>query len=187
MIQIPKTNPAIPALNQHDRVFGSTDAPIVLMQYGDYECPRSGQIFLWIKQLEAELRDSILFVFRHFPQTHLHPQAQKAAETAEAAAAQNQFWQMHTLLCQNSQAIADSDLVEYAVQLNLDVSQLLSELANHVHRDRIQKDVDSAQQLGIQETPTFFIGVRCPPNQDVKPLLKTLLQALTSCTQELNL
>lgn len=187
MVQPCETNPLIPALNQHDHLFGSTDAPIVLMQYGDYECPRSCQSFFSIKQLEAELRDSILFVFRHFPQTHLHPQAQKAAETAEAAAAQNQFWQMHTLLCQNSQALADSDLVEYAVQLNLDVSQLLSELAAHVHRDHIQQDVHSAQQLGIQETPTFFIGVRCQPNQDVKTLLKTILQALPLYTKELEL
>jgi protein-disulfide isomerase len=168
----------IPTLHQQDHVLGSTDAPILLMEYGNYACPRSCQGYFLIKQLQAQLGDRILFVFRHFPQTHLHPQSQKAAETAEAAAAQNQFWQMHDLLCQNPQALADADLVEYAVQINLDIPQLLEELADHVHKDRVQSDIRSGQQHGVEATPTSLISIRCQPDQDLESLVQAILQAM---------
>jgi protein-disulfide isomerase len=179
MSQPSKIDYFIPTLHQQDHFCGSNDAPIVLVEYGDYACPRSCQCYFLIKQLQAQLSDRILFVFRHFPQTQLHSQAQKAAETVEAAAAQNQFWQMHDLLCQNPEALADFDLVEYAVQLNLDIPQLLEELADHVHKERVQSDIHSGQQHGVEETPAFFIGVRCHSDQDLKSLVQAILQAMS--------
>jgi protein-disulfide isomerase len=178
MSQPHEINDFIPILHQQDHLCGSNDAPIVLVEYGDYACPRSCQCYLLIKELQAQLSDRILFVYRHFPQTRLHPQAQKAAETAEAAAAQDQFWQMHDLLCQNPQALADADLVEYAVQVNLNIPQLLEELANHVHKDRVQSDIHSGQQHGVEATPTSFISIRCQPDQDLESLVQAILQAM---------
>ena len=177
MSQLSKIGNVIPTLHDRDHLCGLSDAPILLMEYGDYECPQSGQCYFLIKQLQAQLGDRVSFVFRHFPLTHLHPQAQKAAETAEAAAAQNQFWQMHELLCQNSRALADADLVEYALQLNLDVPQFLQELSTHIHRERVQLDVQSAQQHGVRETPGFFISIRCQSDQDLEGLMQAILQA----------
>ncbi|MFM2304859.1 MAG: hypothetical protein RLZZ135_2271 [Cyanobacteriota bacterium] len=170
----------IPTLHQRDRVRGSSDAPIVLVEYGDYGCPRSGELYFSIERLQAQLGDRLLFVFRHFPQTHLHPQAQKAAETAEAAAAQNRFWQMHDLLCQHPQALTDADLVGYAVQLNLDIPRLLTELAERVHQERVQSDIDSGQQLGIKHAPMCLIGIRCQTDRDLKDFLQVILTALSA-------
>jgi protein-disulfide isomerase len=169
----------IPILHERDHLCGSSDAPIVLMEYGDYECPRSSKCYFLIKQLQAQLGDRVSFVFRHFPLTHLHPQAQKAAETAEAAAAQDKFWQMHELLSQNSRALADSDLVEYAVRLNLDLPQFLQELSAHVHRERVKIDIQSGEQHGVQGTPAFFIGIRCQPDQDLEGLMQAILPIIS--------
>jgi protein-disulfide isomerase len=177
MSQFNEMSNVVPALHDRDHLCGPGDAPILLMEYGDYECPQSGQCYFLIKQLQAQFGVQVLFVFRHFPLTHLHPQALKAAETVEAAATQNQFWQMHELLFQNSHALADSNLVEYAVQLNLDIPQFLAELSTHAHRERVQMDVQSGQQHGVQETPALFIGIRCQSGQDLEGLMQAILQA----------
>jgi protein-disulfide isomerase len=180
MNQFYRIDDLIPTLHQRDHFRGANNAPILLVEYGDYGCPRSSECYFSIARLQAEMSDRILFVFRHFPQTHLHPQAQKAAETAEAAASQNKFWQMHDLLCQNPQALADADLVEYAVQLNLDIPQLLEELANHVHRDRVQCDIHSGQYYGVENAPMCLIGIRPQPDRDLKNLIQAILQALSA-------
>jgi protein-disulfide isomerase len=168
-----------PMLHQQDHYLGSSDAPIVLLEYGDYACPRSCECYFLIKQLQEQFTDCILYVFRHFPQTDRDPQSQKAAETAEAAATQNQFWQMHDLLCQNSHSLADADLVQYAVQLNLEIPQMLQELSEHVHENRVQWDIHSGQQNGVKETPTFFLSIRFQPSQDLKALVQGILQSLS--------
>jgi protein-disulfide isomerase len=101
------------------------------------------------------------FVFRHFPLTQVHPHALHAAETAEAAGAQDKFWQMHAMLFENQQALEDADLVRYAKALHLDVKRFTSELASEVSVPRIRKDIQSGIRSGVNGTPTFFInGVR---------------------------
>jgi protein-disulfide isomerase len=170
----------IPTLHQRDRVRGAKDAPIILVEYGDYACPRSGELYFSIERLQTQLGDRLLFVFRHFPQIHLNPQSQKAAETAEAAGNQDRFWQMHDLLCQHPQALTDADLVEYAVQLNLDIPQLLSELADRVHQERVQSDICSGKQYGVENAPMCFIGIRIQPDRDLKGLLQVILTALSA-------
>jgi len=167
-----------PPLHDRDHICGSSDAPVLLMEYGDYGCSRSGQSYLVIQQLQAQLGDRLSLIYRHFPLTDQHPQAQKAAETAEAAAAQNQFWQMHDLLCQNSAALTDANLVEYAIQLHLDMPRFLKELSTHVHQERIQMDICSGQQFGVTETPAFFISIRCSSNQNLESLIQAILQAI---------
>jgi protein-disulfide isomerase len=184
MDQPDKIDNFIPMLYQQDHRCGANDATIVLVEYGDYACPRSCEYYFLIKQIQTQLSEHISFVFRYFPQTHRYPQAQKAAETAEAAAAQNQFWPMHDLLCQNPQALADADLVEYAVQLNLDIPQVLAELAAHVHKERVQEDIRSGQQNGVQAAPALFISVRCQPDQDLKSLVQAISQALSASVRK---
>ncbi len=169
----------MPPLNEHDHTQGSLAADVVLMEYGDFQCLRSQQAYLTIKGMLQQLDEQLCFVFRHFPQPHMHPQSQRAAESTEAAAAQNKFWEMHDILFENQHAIDDGDLVQYADQLGLDVPQFLRDLAEHIHLTRVQNDVESGQLNGVKETPTFFIGVRCEGTRNLETLLASILEACT--------
>jgi len=171
-----KISSMIPPLNDRDRIQGSQCATVVLMEYGDYQCPKSGQAYRSIKAMQQQLGDRLCFVFRHFPQTQIHSQAQRAAESAEAAAAQGKFWEMHALLYEHQQALDDGDLVAYAAQLQLDVPQFLREMAHHVHIDRVRADIESGRCNGVETTPTFFIGVRYEGTPNLEVLLTTLLE-----------
>ncbi|MEL6165972.1 MAG: DsbA family protein, partial [Cyanobacteria bacterium J06628_3] len=99
MIQINSTG--IPPLRENDHIVGITTTALVLMEYGDYQCPQSGKAHSTIEKLQQQLGERFCFVFRHFPQPDINPQSLKAAETAEAAAAQGKFWEMHSLLYKN--------------------------------------------------------------------------------------
>ena len=110
------------------------------MEYEDYQCPQCQRANELVKAIQQQLADQFCFVFRHFP---LRAWSLQIAESAEAAAAQNKFWEMHELLLQNKQQIEDSHLVEYADNMALDVPQLLRKLADHIHLSRIQTDIDS--------------------------------------------
>ncbi|MEM7760410.1 MAG: thioredoxin domain-containing protein, partial [Cyanobacteria bacterium P01_A01_bin.40] len=124
--------------------------------------------------------DRFCFVFRHFPQIEIHPQSFKAAETAEAAGTQGKFWEMHSLLFENQESLEDSDLILYADRLKLDIPLVLRELGTHLHRDRIQEDIDSGIKHGIGQTPTFFIGIRQEGTQNLEVLLGQILQAIST-------
>ena len=178
MIQINPTK--IPPLRQDDRIQGNATTAIVLMEYGDYQCSQSGQAHLTIQKLQQKLGDRFCFVFRHFPQTDIHPQSCKAAETAEAAGKQGKFWEMHSMLFDNQHALEDSNLIEYAVRLELDIPLVLKELSEHVHHDRIQEDIDSAIEHGVKQTPTFFIGIRQEGTQNLEVLLVQILKTISA-------
>ncbi|MEM9507825.1 MAG: thioredoxin domain-containing protein [Cyanobacteria bacterium P01_E01_bin.35] len=178
MIQINQTE--IPPLRQNDRLLGTSTTALVLMEYGDYQCSQSGQAHATIQKLHQELGDRFCFVFRHFPQTEIHPQSFKAAETAEAAGTQGKFWEMHSLLFENQEALEDSDLIVYADRLKLDIPLVLRELGSHLHRGRIQEDIDSGIKHGVGQTPTFFIGIRQEGTQNLEVLLVQILQAISS-------
>lgn len=180
----------IPPLNDCDHTQGSPTAPIVLIEYGDYQCPHSSQAYFTVKRLLQPFtadttsddaasgnRSPLCFVFRHFPRTQLHPQAQKAAETAEAAAAQGKFWKMHNLLFERQDAIDDGDLVQYAAELDLDVPRFLRERVHHIHAPRVQTDLNSGREHRVTNTPTFFLGMRHLGAQNLEQVLKALLEA----------
>src|SRR5258705_6404346 len=114
------TTLAIP-VNAQDHTRGAKNAPVTLVEYGDYECPHCRQAHYVVQQLERTLADSMLFVFRNFPLTTVHPHAELAAEAAEAAAAQRKFWPMHDVLFENQEALEVEDLLQYATELELDV------------------------------------------------------------------
>ena len=177
MIQINSTE--IPPLRENDRILGTPTTALVLMEYGDYQCSESGKAHSTIEKIQQQLGDRFCFVFRHFPRPELHPQSHKAAQTAEAAGAQGKFWEMHSILFENQSALEDGNLIEYAANLKLDVNRVLRELSDRVHCDRIQEDIDSGVEYGVEQTPTFFIGIRHEGTQKLEVLLTRILDTLT--------
>jgi protein-disulfide isomerase len=146
-----------------DRSQGALNAAVVLVMYGDYQCPKSASVYKLIKVIHQELsvsfgEDYLCFIFRHFPQIQIHPQSQRAAQAAETAAAQGQFWQMHDSLFDHHQELGNGYLIEYADRLGLDISQFLKELSKQVHIDRINADIDSGIRSGVTDAPALFIN-----------------------------
>ncbi|WP_344614089.1 Na+/H+ antiporter NhaA [Dactylosporangium salmoneum] len=150
----------IPAVDvSADHVRGAAEASVTIVEYGDFQCPYCGQAEPAVRELlaDADLR----YVWRHLPLTDVHPQAQLAAEAAEAAAAQGAFWPMHDLLLDHQDELKPADLVGYAERLGLDRERFHEDLIRHEHAGRIAQDVESADLSGVGGTPTFFInGVR---------------------------
>ncbi|MDV2996923.1 MAG: hypothetical protein N4J56_006628 [Chroococcidiopsis sp. SAG 2025] len=167
---------ALLPLNDGDHLCGSATAAIILIEYGDYQCVHSKQAHRSIQSLLPQLEDRLCIVFRHFPQPQLHPRSLRAAESAEAAAAQGKFWQMHEQLFAHQQQLEDSDLVQYADCLGLEIPPFLRGMAEHLHLGRIQADIESGKRNGVEKTPTFFVGVRCEETQNLEVLLSSLLE-----------
>ena len=142
-----------------DHIRGADDAPVTLVEYGDFECPYCGRAEGVVRELLADHGD-VRYVWRHLPLTDVHPHAQIAAEAAEAASAQGAFWEMHDLLFQHQDALRPSDLEGYARSLGLDVKRFSDELRSHEYAARVADDVDSADLSGVSGTPTFFINGR---------------------------
>jgi protein-disulfide isomerase len=167
----------VPVDEGRDHVQGPADAAVTLVEYGDYECPYCGAAYPIVKELQARKGDRLRFVFRNFPITTSHPHAEQAAESAEAAAAQERFWEMHDVLYENQRHLEDEDLRAYAEQVGLDVERFGKELAEHVHAARVREDFMSGVRSGVNGTPTFYInGLRHDDSYE----LETLLAALES-------
>ena len=171
---------AMPALKDNDHVLGSLSATLIMMTYGNYPCPKTGQAHDAIQNLRHTLGNKVCFVFRHFPTVESYPQSQRTAETAEAAGGQGKFWEMHNKLFDNRDALDDASLVQYADELGLDINQFLQDLANHVYRDRIKGDVESGLQYGVSNTPTFFIGVRHEGTEHLEDFVQQIMNVATS-------
>ena len=116
-------------VSARDHARGPVDAPLTLVEYGDYQCPYCGQADATVKELQRQLGDQLRFVYRNFPLTQVHPYAEHAAETAEAAAAQGKFWQMHDDLYAHQGELDDQHLEQYAGAVGLDVSRLITRCA----------------------------------------------------------
>lgn len=146
------------AVGPEDHVQGPDDAPVTLVQYGDFECPYCGAAYPIVKSVQVRLGTRLRFVFRHFPMREQHPNAETAAEISEAAAAQGRFWPMHDVLYEHQDALEPPDLLEYAVQLGLDVDRVERELQGGEWRRRVREDFRSGVRSGVNGTPTFFIN-----------------------------
>jgi protein-disulfide isomerase len=142
----------------HDHVMGPSTAPVTLVEYGDFECPACGEAYPIVKALQQELGERIRLAFRHFPLTSIHPHAEIAAETAEAAAGEDMFWPMHDLLYENQNALDEGSLIKLADALGLDMGRFARELSEHVHARRVRDDFMSGVRSGVNGTPTFFIN-----------------------------
>jgi len=141
-----------------DHSQGPADAPLVLVEYADYECPDSRRAWPIVKALERRFGPRLRFVFRHFPLKQVHEQAQHAAEVAEAAAAQRKFWEMHDRLFERQFALDDVYLIEYAGELGLDAARVERELARHTYQERVRADFLGGLKSGVKGTPTFFVN-----------------------------
>ncbi len=136
-----------------------------------------------IQEIQQQIQ--VCFVFRHFPRTELHPQAQKAAEAAVAAAAENRFWQMHNLLFEHQSALNDGHLLEYANEIQLDIDRFLRNMTDHVHAERITQNIQGGMQSGVSSAPALFVnGVRYRDAWDTERLLAaiTLGKLRNNCT-----
>ncbi|MGH9886565.1 MAG: DsbA family protein, partial [bacterium] len=111
-------------VGERDHAAGSRDAPTVLVEYGDFECPHCGAAYPMLKAVQRSLGDQLRFVFRNFPLVEQHPHAQQAAEAAEAAAVQGKFWEMHDMLFEHQNALETADLVGYARARGLDAERV---------------------------------------------------------------
>ncbi|HJP77811.1 MAG TPA: Na+/H+ antiporter NhaA [Pseudonocardiaceae bacterium] len=160
-----------------DHVRGPADAAVTVVEYGDFECPWTQMAAPTARELLAENVD-IRYVWRHLPLSDVHPQAQLAAEAAEAAGNQDMFWPMHDLLLANQQDLTFDDLLGYATTLNLDVDRFREDLLRHRYAARIAQDVDSADLSGVAGTPTFFVNARRHEGpQDLEALNRAIAEA----------
>jgi Na+/H+ antiporter NhaA len=145
---------------ERDHARGAPDAPVTLVEYGDFECPYCGQAESAIRELLSDWGDDLRYVFRHLPLSDVHPWAQLAAEGAEAADAQGAFWEMYDLLLAHQDELTPSHLRHYALDLGLDVERFSEEIRRRVHAARVSADVASADASGVSGTPSFFINGR---------------------------
>jgi Na+/H+ antiporter NhaA len=150
---------AVPVDPERDHIRGPVDAPVTVVEYGDFECPYCGLAEAVIRDLLADFGD-VAYVWRHLPLTDVHPHAQLAAEAAEAAAEQGAFWPMHDVLLEHQGELTVHDLIRYAEQLGLDVERFREDLLSHRGADKVAEDVESADLSGVSGTPTFFINGR---------------------------
>jgi Na+/H+ antiporter NhaA len=166
----PLVDLADPVRPERDHIRGPEHAPVTLLEYGDFECPYCGRAEEVLRELLSEQGD-VRYVWRHLPLNDVHTHAQMAAEAAEAAAAQGQFWGMHDLLLDHQGELTLRDLVGYARELGLDLARFTTDLREHAGAPRIAEDVDGADLSGVTGTPTFFInGRRHPGAYDIDTL-----------------
>ncbi|MGB6674428.1 MAG: thioredoxin domain-containing protein [Candidatus Nitrosopolaris sp.] len=162
-------------VNDRDHIRGPRTASVNLVEYGDYECPYTGQAYPIVKEIQKRLGDKLLFVFRNFPLREIHPHAQHAAEAAEAAAAQGKFWDMHDYLFEHQQALDDNHLSKYAAALGIDTDKFRKEMSGHNYASQIDKSLGEGIASGVEGTPTFFInGVKHNDSWDQETLLAAI-------------
>jgi protein-disulfide isomerase len=168
---------AIP-VDAHDHAAGRPDAPVTLVEYGDFECPHCRKAWPIVKAVQHRLGTRLRVIFRHFPLKELHEHAEHAAEAAEAAAVQGKFWEMHDRLFERQFALEDEQLTEYAQDLGLDAARVAQALAAHTYKPNVREDFMSGVRSGVNGTPTFFInGLRHDGSWDEEPLAAALEQA----------
>ena len=165
----------MPVDESRDHIQGLASATATLLEYGDYECPYCGAAYPIVKEVQRKMGDRLRFVFRNFPISTSHPHAEQAAEAAEAAGAQERFWEMHDVLYEQQRHLEDDDLRSYAQQLGLDLDRFDNEMTVHTYAARVHEDFMSGVRSGVNGTPTFYIdGVRHDDSYEADTLLAAL-------------
>lgn len=149
-----------PPVSPHDHAQGPADAPVTLVEFGDYECADCMRAWHTVRAVRERLGDEVRFVFRHLPQPELHPHAVAAAQAAEAAAAQGRFWEMHERLFARNGALAPADLRAHAAAAGLDVERFTADLAWNRATAAVDAHVASARASRVEGTPAFFLNGR---------------------------
>ncbi len=162
-------------VSARDHAEGPTDAPLTLVEYGDYQCPYCGAAYSVVKRVQKKLGKKLRFVFRNFPLTQAHPYALIAAEAAEAAALQGKFWEMHDLLYEKQTLLEPDSIPLWAEKIGLSLEKFRNDIEQGVVEKRIQEDRQSGIRSGVNGTPTFFInGTRYDGTPDYASLLAAL-------------
>ena len=164
-------------IHPEDHVHGPDDAAYTLVEYGDYECPDCGRLYAIVRDLQSEIPSRLRVVYRHYPLSGIHHHAEQAAEAAEAAGAQGKFWEMHALLFEHQKALQTKELIQYAVELALDVERFHDDLKNRSYSDQVRADFIAGVQNGVYHTPGLFLnGIRYDDRWD-RETLEALLKA----------
>jgi Na+:H+ antiporter, NhaA family len=155
--QVATLSPPVDPARDHMR--GNADAPVTLVEYGDFQCPYCGDAYPVVNDLLERFGDQLCFVFRHMPLPDLHPRAPFAAEAAEAAGAQKRFWEMHDRLFEHQHQLADAELRAHAEAVGVpDPARFDAELRDRVYETRVAEDFESGARSGVPSTPRFFVN-----------------------------
>jgi protein-disulfide isomerase len=146
------------AVTAQDHSQGPEDAPVTMVEYGDYECPHCGRAYPIVKTVQKHFGAKLRFVFRNFPLTEIHPNAEAAAESAEFAGAHGKFWEMHDAIFENQRHLSDDTLLKLAQELGLSSDGLAKALDDAQFEPRVQADFGGGVRSGVNGTPTFFIN-----------------------------
>lgn len=169
-----------PPVNSTDHIRGNSNAPLELVEYGDFECSDCGHAYPIIKTIQQALGDDLKFVFRNFPLTQIHPHAVNAAVAAEAAALQNKFLEMHDIILQNQKHLEFEDLLLYAIKIGLDPNQFKGDMQKNALLAKVEADFESGVRSGVNRTPSFFInGVKYDGGREVNELIYYLKSKLS--------
>lgn len=163
-------------LSPRDHIAGDANAPLILVEYGDYQCPHCGMAHPVVHRLQRDFGPRLAFVFRHFPLTEIHPIAGAAAEAAEFAGAHGRFWEMHDALFVNQHRLSIPALYVLASELGLSQVELRDAIALHRYLPKVQEDFIGGVRSGVNGTPTFFINGE---RHDGTYLYQDLFAALT--------
>lgn len=147
-----------PPVSDADNVQGNKNALIELVEFGDYQCPHCGHAHPILKKIQKKLGNNLKFIFRNFPLSEAHPNAMNAAVAAEAASAQNKFWQMHDIIYENQQHLTDVDLVKYAAKIGLGIEQFKADFETPKFVEKVEADFESGVRSGVNGTPSFFVN-----------------------------
>jgi protein-disulfide isomerase len=168
-------------VDDRDHVLGPEDAPVTLVEYGDYQCPYCARAHMVVQELLRQR--TIRFAYRHFPLINVHPYAEPAAEAAEAAAARGRFWPFHDWLFANQDRLDPVTLIAALAGMGLDGQAIAAELRNHEFLDKVQSDFVSGVRSGVNGTPTFFLnGMRYEGGHSL-PELMTAVDAANAATR----
>jgi len=150
----------VPVAPQRDHIKGPSDAPVSLVEYGDFQCPACGGAYYELREVRRRMFDQVCFVFRHFPLSQIHPYAVPAAEISEAAGAEGRFWQMHDMLFEHQEHLELPYLGRYARALALNLPAVEAALEARMFVPRIREDFLGGVRSGVKGTPSLFINGR---------------------------
>lgn len=147
-----------PAVNSHDHISGNTNAPLELVEYGDYECPYCGAAYPIVKDIQQKLGQDLKFVFRNFPLSKIHTHAFSAAVATEAAGLEEKFWEMHDLIFENQKILDTENIFQFAEAIGLNPGLFKIDMFQEALINKVEKDFESGLRSGVNKTPTFFIN-----------------------------